>query len=114
LIPGALGNQASTRQESFCGAAFDDDDGSEGNIQATRPDSTCGSRGLLDYPHYTRPADFRGMKVPEVLVSGNHDDIRCWRRRSALEKTLRNRPDLLDRAPLSAEDREVLNEISSK
>ena len=57
--------------------------------------------GLLDYPHYTRPAEFRGMKVPDVLVSGNHEDIRRWRRKSALEKTLRNRPDLLERAELS-------------
>jgi tRNA (guanine37-N1)-methyltransferase len=50
---------------------------------------------LLDYPHYTRPAEFRGIKVPDVLMSGNHEDIKRWRRRSALEKTLRNRPDLL-------------------
>ena len=114
LIPGAVGNEASTRQESFCSEDFGEDDDSDGNVQSTRPDSTCGSGGLLDYPHYTRPADFRGMKVPEVLVSGNHDDIRRWRHRSALEKTLRNRPDLLDRALLSAEDKELLNEISSK
>jgi tRNA (guanine37-N1)-methyltransferase len=52
---------------------------------------------LLDYPHYTRPADFRGMAVPEVLVNGNHDQIRSWRRKTALAKTLRNRPDLLER-----------------
>ena len=114
LIPGAVGNEASTRQESFCSEDFGEDDDSDGNVQSTRPDSTCGSGGLLDYPHYTRPADFRGMKVPEVLVSGNHDDIRRWRHRSALEKTLRNRPDLLDRALLSAEDKELLNKISSK
>ena len=75
------------------------------------PSSTCGSGGLLDYPHYTRPADFRGMKVPEVLVSGNHSEIRRWRRRKALEKTLRNRPDLLERVALSAEDRELIAQI---
>ena len=77
------------------------------------PSSTCASGGLLDYPHYTRPADFRGMKVPEVLVNGNHDEIRRWRRRSALEKTLRNRPDLLERTALSAEDKKLLREIEA-
>ncbi|MBV9181265.1 MAG: tRNA (guanosine(37)-N1)-methyltransferase TrmD, partial [Acidobacteria bacterium] len=75
------------------------------------PSSTCVSGGLLDYPHYTRPADFRGMRVPEVLVSGNHEDIRRWRRRSALEKTLRNRPDLLEGTHLSEEDRELLGKL---
>lgn len=105
LIPGAVGNEASTRQESFCaGAEIGEDNG---------PSSTCVSGGLLDYPHFTRPADFRGMKVPEVLVNGNHDDIRRWRRRSALEKTLRNRPDLLERAALSAEDKKLLSEIEA-
>ena len=71
-------------------------------------DSTCGSNGLLDYPHYTRPAEFRGMAVPEALMSGNHDEIRKWRRQRALEKTLRNRPDLLEGAVLSEEDNKVL------
>ena len=100
LIPGALGNEASTRQESFtAGTEMTAGDG---------PDSTCSSGGLLDYPHYTRPADFRGWQVPEVLVSGNHEEIRRWRRRTALEKTLRNRPDLLDRGGLSDEDRKLL------
>ena len=103
LIPGALGNEASARQESFhAGAEVGNGDG---------PDSTCASGGLLDYPHYTRPAEFRGMKVPEVLVNGNHEEIRRWRRRSALEKTFRNRPDLLDQAQLSDEDKTVLAEI---
>ena len=77
-------------------------------------DSTCASGGLLDYPHYTRPADFRGLQVPEVLVSGNHEEIRRWRRRTALEKTLRNRPDLLDRAALGDEDKELLARITGK
>jgi tRNA (guanine37-N1)-methyltransferase len=105
LIPGALGNEASARQESFhTGAEVSNGGG---------PDSTCASGGLLDYPHYTRPAEFRGMKVPEVLVNGNHEDIRRWRRRSALEKTLRNRPDLLDEARLSDEDRDLLAEIAA-
>jgi tRNA (guanine37-N1)-methyltransferase len=69
---------------------------------------------LLDYPHYTRPAEFRGMAVPEVLVGGNHEQIRKWRRRKALEKTLRNRPDLLEQQELSAEDRKFLAEMEKK
>ncbi len=104
LIPGAVGNEASTRQESFSTRAEQKSNG---------PSSTCASGGLLDYPHYTRPADFRGMPVPEVLVNGNHDEIRRWRRRTALQKTLRNRPDLLDWATLSEEDKKMLAEISS-
>jgi tRNA (guanine37-N1)-methyltransferase len=104
LIPGAVGNEASTRQESFYAGAEIGGDG---------PNSTCASGGLLDYPHYTRPADFRGMKVPEVLVNGNHEEIRRWRRRSALEKTRKNRPDLLDQERLSAEDRNLLAEIEA-
>ena len=104
LIPGAVGNEASTRQESFSMQAEQKSNG---------PSSTCASGGLLDYPHYTRPADFRGMPVPEVLVNGNHDEIRRWRRRTALQKTLRNRPDLLDWATLSEEDKKMLAEISS-
>jgi tRNA (guanine37-N1)-methyltransferase len=102
LVPGALGNEASARQESFTAA---EKTGAEG------PDSTCGSGGLLDYPHYTRPAEFRGMTAPEVLIGGNHEQIRKWRRRKALEKTLRNRPDLLARQPLNAEDEQLLAEI---
>jgi tRNA (guanine37-N1)-methyltransferase len=114
LIPGAVGNEASTRQESFfAGREIGGNDLAGKSAPPTPPDSTCGSGGLLDYPHYTRPAEFRGMKVPEVLVNGNHDEIRRWRRRSALEKTFRNRPDLLDQAQLSDEDRELLAEIAA-
>jgi tRNA (guanine37-N1)-methyltransferase len=105
LIPGAVGNENSTRQESFTANA------TAAETPGGAPSSTCVSGGLLDYPHYTRPAEFRGMAVPEVLVNGNHDDIRRWRRRTALEKTLRNRPDLLDPATLSEEDRKLLAEI---
>lgn len=115
LIPGALGNEASSRQESFsAGREVGDGNGFNESDRNVRPlaDSTCGSGGLLDYPHYTRPAEFRGMKVPDVLVSGNHEDIRRWRRKSALEKTLRNRPDLLDQAELSDDDKELLAEIA--
>jgi tRNA (guanine37-N1)-methyltransferase len=68
---------------------------------------------LLDYPHYTRPAEFRGMAAPEVLIGGNHEQIRKWRRRKALEKTLRNRPDLLAGQQLSEEDRRWLAELSA-
>ncbi len=103
LIPGALGNEASAKQESF--SALEQDAGQQAN-------STCGSGGLLDYPHYTRPAEFRGWPVPEVLSSGNHDLIRRWRRRKALEKTVRNRPDLLERVVLSDEDRELVEAIT--
>lgn len=105
LLPGALGNEASTRQESFTA-----------HVEAEREgaDSTCGSGGMLDYPHYTRPADFRGMPVPEVLLNGNHEEIRRWRREQALKKTLRNRPDLLEGATLSKEDERILKRISGR
>jgi tRNA (guanine37-N1)-methyltransferase len=69
---------------------------------------------LLDYPHYTRPAEFRGMSVPEALLSGNHDEIRRWRRRTALEKTLRNRPDLVNWVALNEEDKKLLAQITGK
>jgi tRNA (guanine37-N1)-methyltransferase len=106
LIPGAVGNQNSTRQESFT-ESFPVSPA----LSAGGPSATCGSGGLLDYPHYTRPADFRGMAVPEVLVNGNHDQIRSWRRKTALAKTLRNRPDLLERVALTEEDKELLAQI---
>ncbi|HEV2961149.1 MAG TPA: tRNA (guanosine(37)-N1)-methyltransferase TrmD [Candidatus Angelobacter sp.] len=108
LVPGALSNAASAQQESFtAGAAKGALDGCD------LPDSTCASGGLLDYPHYTRPAEFRGNAVPDVLIGGNHEQIRKWRRKKALEKTLRNRPDLLEKQPLSAEDKKFLKEISN-
>jgi len=103
LIPGALGNEASAQQESFTAEVA--------SRAGSEPVSTCASGGLLDYPHYTRPAEFRGMAVPEVLARGNHEEIRRWRRRSALEKTLRNRPDLLQGAALSEEDKSLLAQI---
>src|SRR5260370_20167284 len=102
LIPAAVGNQNSTRQESFTENA---------ELAGDGPSSTCVSGGLLDYPHYTRPADFRGMAVPEVLMNGKHQQIRSWRRKTALGKTLRNRPDLLERVALTAEDKELLGQI---
>jgi len=90
LLPGVLGNEDSALQESF-----------------SEP-------GLLDCPQYTRPAEFRGWKVPEVLLSGNHEEIRKWRRQRALEKTLRNRPDLLESAALSKEDGKFLAEVKKR
>src|ERR1700674_1947337 len=105
LLPGALGNEASAVQASFTTRQQLDGEG---------PDSTCSSGGLRDYPHYTRPAEFRGMAVPEVLMGGNHEQVRGWRRRKALEKTLRNRPDLLNSQSLSKEDRKLLAEIAAK
>lgn len=89
LLPGAVGCDDSIRRESFVG-------------------------GLLDHPHYTRPADYRGMKVPEVLLSGNHAQIESWRRRKQLEKTLRRRPDLLARAPLSEQERRELEKLKGQ
>jgi tRNA (guanine37-N1)-methyltransferase len=103
LLPGAVGNEASTQQESFTIEAKAKAGGGA--------DSTCGSNGLLDYPHYTRPAKFRGLAVPEELMSGNHSEIRRWRRQRALEKTLRNRPDLLEGAALTEEDNAFLATI---
>jgi tRNA (guanine37-N1)-methyltransferase len=108
LLPGAVGNERSTQQESFTVDSKAVDSKAK---DASGADSTCGSNGLLDYPHYTRPADFRGIKVPEELMSGNHEEIRKWRRQRALEKTLRNRPDLLEGAALSVEDNKFLAEI---
>jgi tRNA (guanine37-N1)-methyltransferase len=118
LVPGALGNAASAQQESFTRGATGFHIGQQrANVghptENGPPSSTCGSGGLLDYPHYTRPADFRGLPVPEVLMNGNHDEIRRWRRRRALEKTLLNRPDLLLGAELSKEDRKLLAEIKA-
>jgi tRNA (guanine37-N1)-methyltransferase len=103
LLPGSVGNEASTQQESF---TVD----TKAKI-AGFADSTCGSNGLLDYPHYTRPAEFRGIAVPEGLMSGNHEEIRRWRRQRALEKTFRNRPDLLEDAVLSDQDKKFLAAI---
>lgn len=106
LIPGVLGNPDSARFESF-GAA---DDGAETKLDGV-PRSTHGSGGLLDYPHYTRPQSFRGEAVPSALGSGDHDAIRRWRRRMSLKKTLLQRPELLDTAPLTQDDERVLAEL---
>jgi tRNA (guanine37-N1)-methyltransferase len=107
LLPGALGNPDSSRFESF---------GAEDAPEVTEesegpPRSTYGAGGLLDYPHYTRPADFMGRSIPEALAGGNHEAVRQWRRRMALKKTLENRPDLLRQIEISDEDREILAEF---
>jgi tRNA (guanine37-N1)-methyltransferase len=91
LIPGALGNEDSAVNESFSVPA----DFGDGEFQITGHGSRVTNHALLDCPHYTRPAEFRGWNVPEVLLGGNHEEIRRWRLQKALEKTRRNRPDLL-------------------
>ena len=105
LVPGALGNEASSQNESFSesaagtakgsfvGAALETETGKARN--ATNRPSREPIRSLLDFPHYTRPADYRGWRVPETLLSGNHQEVTKWRQQKALEKTRRNRPDLL-------------------
>jgi tRNA (guanine37-N1)-methyltransferase len=87
LIPGALGNEASSQNESFSQTQDVPD--------RTSHESPVTSHGLLDFPHYTRPAEYRGWNVPEVLIGGNHAEVAKWRRAAAIEKTRRNRPDLL-------------------
>lgn len=86
LLPGVLGDEGSTQEESF-------------------------EEGLLEYPHYTRPREFMGCQVPDVLLSGNHQEIAAWRRRKAIEGTFEKRPDLLGSANLTEEDRECLERI---
>jgi tRNA (guanine37-N1)-methyltransferase len=92
LIPGVLGNEASVVQDSF-------------------GEEAVPGRLVLDWPHYTRPAEFRGMQVPDVLLSGNHEEVRRWRRRKALEKTWRKRPELLADLTLGEEDRRLLEDL---
>lgn len=104
LLPGVLGHADSSRYESF-GVG---DDPADSMTDDGVPRSTHGAGGLLDYPHYTRPAEFRGVAIPGVLGGGDHAAIRQWRRQMALEKTLRNRPDLLVNAALTDEDRKHL------
>ena len=97
LLPGALGDELSAVRESF---AFSGGSGTVG--------------GILDWPHYTRPAEFRGLRVPEALLSGHHEQVRRWRRKKALEKTVRNRPEILELVNLSGEDRQLLSEIQQE
>ena len=106
LVPGVLGNEASGEFESFGVADADITTDEEGV-----PRSQHGAGGLLDYPHFTRPAVFRGLAAPQVLLNGDHQQIRRWRREQQLRKTLRNRPDLLEGATLSDEDQQILKQI---
>lgn len=89
LLPGVLGEEESVYSDSFY-------------------------NGLLEHPHYTRPREFRGHNVPEVLISGNHEKIRIWRRKESLRRTKTRRPELLERIELSKEDRKLLAEISAE
>jgi tRNA (guanine37-N1)-methyltransferase len=109
LVPGVLGNEASGEFESFGVADTDITTDVDGV-----PRSQHGSGGLLDYPHYTRPAEFGGLRAPEVLLNGDHQQIRRWRREQQLRKTLANRPDLLEAAALSREDRVLLQSIRNE
>jgi tRNA (guanine37-N1)-methyltransferase len=86
LIPGVLGQDKSVEEESF-------------------------AQGLLEYPHYTRPADFRGLKVPEILLSGNHEAIRKWRKKESIRNTWFKRPELLEKAALDVEGKKMLNDL---
>ena len=113
LIPGVLGNEASGVYESF--GAPDDEIAAEIDVDVEGvPRSQHGAGGLLDYPHYTRPAEFGGLETPKVLMNGDHAQIRRWRREQQLKKTLENRPDLLERAALSAEDRRTLEALQEQ
>jgi tRNA (guanine37-N1)-methyltransferase len=94
LIPGALGNEDSTMNESFSAAEGQ----GKSDVPFTNHESRVTNHVPLDCPHYTRPAEFRGWNVPEVLLGGNHEEIRRWRLQKALDKTRRNRPDLLSTA----------------
>jgi len=110
LLPGALGHPDSARFESFGAHEI-----TEQRVAADGPPRTThGAGGLLDYPHYTRPAEFAGAEVPELLQGGNHGAIRMWRRKMALRKTLENRPDLLEKALLTEQDQELLRQIRTE
>jgi tRNA (guanine37-N1)-methyltransferase len=100
LIPGALGNEDSTVNESFSASDAESNHaravfGEAGATSYQSRATSHGPHGILDYPHYTRPPSFRGWDVPEILLGGNHEEIRRWRHEQALKKTQRNRPDLL-------------------
>jgi tRNA (guanine37-N1)-methyltransferase len=112
LIPGALGNEDSAVNESFSQIETDIERTDLEHTSLTG-DGFAGC-GILDYPHYTRPQSFRGWDVPETLMSGNHEEIRRWRRKKALEKTLRNRPELLCEASLSSDEQKFLKSLDEK
>jgi len=99
LLPGALGNEASSQNESFAESASSESNslptGAQHSLGRARDKAAPLQGLLLDFPHYTRPADFRGWKVPEILIGGNHAEVAKWRRAAAMEKTRRNRRDLV-------------------
>jgi tRNA (guanine37-N1)-methyltransferase len=112
LLPGALGNEASSVNESFSALSAGSEDAVKAGVVGNGAAGTDRREsGILDCPHYTRPPAYRGWEIPEVLVSGHHEEVRRWRRRVALAKTLRNRPELLATAALSEEDLQFLDEI---
>jgi len=121
LLPGVLGNEESACQESFTAAEASAEvrqSSATAALMAAQGQSSRAAgplrHGLLDFPHYTRPAEYQGWKVPEVLLSGNHEEIRRWRRQRALEKTWRRRPDLLAGFPLSEEERRWLDALQAE
>jgi tRNA (guanine37-N1)-methyltransferase len=113
LLPGVLGHADSARYESFGAPDEPSEDPTHDMTPDGVPRSTHGAGGILDYPHYTRPAEFRGVPIPNILANGDHAAIRRWRRQQALAKTLRNRPDLLTHAPLSPEDQDFLSSLAA-
>jgi tRNA (guanine37-N1)-methyltransferase len=110
LVPGVLGNEASSEFESF--GLGDSAVSASLDIDGV-PRSQHGAGGLLDYPHYTRPAEFQGLPVPAVLLGGDHAAVRKWRREQQIRKTLHNRPDLLESAALTDDDRRVLRRLQN-
>ena len=96
LLPGALGNEASSQNESF-GLVARPESNALPPLDNASQLSRISSHAFLDFPHYTRPAEYRGWAVPEILIGGNHAEVAKWRRAAAIEKTRRNRPDLLPR-----------------
>lgn len=112
LLPGVLGNEESTSQESFsAGARPRTGNDFEPALKPAPGPATVSGCGLLDFPQYTRPVEYLGLKVPEVLLSGNHEEIRRWRRRQALAKTWKQRPELLDETALDGDDLVILEEL---
>ena len=89
MVEGVVGNQGSVEEDSFFS-------------------------GLLDYPHYTRPEEVRGMRVPDILLSGHHEKIRLWRKEQSLRRTRADRPDLLEKADLDREARDILERIENE
>jgi tRNA (guanine37-N1)-methyltransferase len=95
LLPGALGNEASSQNESFAAPMNGEGSDARRTSSSGLAERTGAKHLLLDFPHYTRPAEYRGWHVPEVLIGGNHAEVAKWRSEAALQKTRRNRPDLL-------------------